>query len=236
MKNPHLEECTSAASQGLDRSARAGLEERFACEAFPLRGELIRIAHRYTPSIHDAEDLVQETFVKAWLGFESCTPSSNLRAWMVRIMINTWIDNHRKTQRRPREVLAGSATDAQISIDRQQRTHVQSAEETALTHLPNDRLRQSIRALPIALQAALFYADVCQFSVRQIAEIESIPMGTVMSRLHRARRGLRSAMSEEGTPDPVQQPRPGMRGDRSPAIDSGNHSSNCDLPAAMACS
>jgi RNA polymerase sigma-70 factor (ECF subfamily) len=160
----------------------------------------MRIARRYAPSIHDAEDLVQETFIKAWLAFESCTPGSNLRAWMVRIMVNTWIDNHRKAQRRPREVLAGSVTDAQVSIDRQQRTLVPSAEETALTLLPNDHLRQCIRSLPMKLQAALFYADVCQYPVRQIAEIESIPMGTVMSRLHRARRGLRSALSEEKLP------------------------------------
>ncbi|MET0701477.1 MAG: sigma-70 family RNA polymerase sigma factor [Mycobacterium sp.] len=175
---------------------RARVERRFASEAFPLRGELMRIARRYTSSIHDAEDLVQDTLVKAWLNFDSCVPGSNLRAWMVRIMVNTWIDNHRKTQRRPREVLAGSVGDAQVSIDRQQRTLVPSAEETALTLLPNDHLRQCIQALPVSLQAALFYADVCQFPVKQIAEIESIPMGTVVSRLHRARRGLRSALSE----------------------------------------
>ena len=185
-----------------DGLSREAAELRFASDALPLREELLRIARRYAPNIHDAEDLVQETYVKAWLAFESCTPGYNLRAWMLRIMVNTWIDNHRKTQRRPQEVLAGSVTDEDLSIDRPGYCLSPSAEETALETMPNDLLRQSIHSLPAALQSALFYADVCQFPVRQIAEIECIPMGTVMSRLYRARRRLRSALSETGAPGP----------------------------------
>ena len=241
MRHSHLKDCairdtssvhkpatgdtvsSAAARHELDGATRARLEQRFTNEAFPLRAELMRIARRYAASIHDAEDLVQDTFVKAWLSFESCTPGSNLRAWMVRIMVNTWIDNHRKTQRRPREVLAGSVTDAQVSIDRQLRAVVPSAEETALTHLPNHVLQQCIRSLPFALQSALFYADVCQFPVKQIAEIESIPLGTVMSRLHRARSGLRSALAEETTPGLQRQGRSGSGRERTvPACGSRN--------------
>lgn len=181
--------------------ARVGLEQRFADEALPLSGELTRIARRYTVDVHDAEDLVQETLVKAWVGFASCAPGSNLRAWMVRIMVNIWIDNHRKSQRRPQEVLTGSVTDSPVAIERQRRSVVPSAEETALNSLPNEPLRQSIRSLPAVLQTAVFYAEVCQFPVRIISEIERVPMGTVMSRLHRARRQLRSALLEQGAPE-----------------------------------
>lgn len=140
--------------------------------------------------------------MKAWLAFESCTPGFNLRAWMLRIMVNTWIDNHRKTQRRPKEVLAGSVTDDDLTTDRPGRFLSPSAEETALSNMPDEQLRQGIHSLPASLQTALFYADVCQFPVRQIAEIECIPMGTVMSRLYRARRRLRSALSETRAPGP----------------------------------
>lgn len=155
------------------------------------------MARRYTVNLHDAEDLVQETFVKAWSSYESCTPGSNVRAWMKRIMVNIWIDDYRKAQRRPRAVLSGSAGDASFVVEGWRRAAAPSAEETALDLLANAALLQIIRQLPADLQSVLFYADICQLPMKAIAEIEGVAVGTVGSRLHRARRQLRSALPDE---------------------------------------
>lgn len=186
----------SGCRRGADATTRGRLERRFASEALPLHGELLRTARRYTMNVHDAEDLVQETFVKAWLRYESCTPGSNTRAWMTRIMVNIWIDDYRKARRRPTVVLTGSDADTSFPIEGQRGFTDPSAEETALGQLPNDHLVQGIRSLPALLQSVLFYADVSQLPMRTIAEIEGVPVGTVGSRLHRARHQLRSALLE----------------------------------------
>jgi RNA polymerase sigma-70 factor, ECF subfamily len=174
--------------------------QHFIAEALPLREDLMRVARRYTTNIHDAEDLVQDTIIKAWLGFGSRTSDANLRAWLVRIMVNTWIDNHRKTRSRPREVLAGSVSDADVPVERQMRMQAPSAEDMAMARMPDDQLTAGMRTLPAPLQVALYYAEVCQFPLRRIAEMERVPVGTVMSRLHRARRRLRSALLGAAVP------------------------------------
>jgi RNA polymerase sigma-70 factor (ECF subfamily) len=183
-----------------DHATRRVLERRFSREALPLHGELLRIARRYTLNHHDAEDLVQDTFVRAWLGYDSCTPGCNVRAWMKRIMVNIWIDDYRKSQRRPKVVLTAFDADASCSIERQPGSAAASAEDVALDLLPNEVLLQAIRSLPAALQSVLFYADVCRLPMRTIAEMEAVPVGTVGSRLHRARRQLRSVLLEEEAP------------------------------------
>jgi RNA polymerase sigma-70 factor (ECF subfamily) len=177
---------TSAA----DRSAR------FERQTLPLRQELERAAYRYTRNVHDAEDLLQETFVKAWAGYGSFDPDTNLRAWMFRIMVNTWISSHRRTERRPKEALTDSFTDAQLGAQSARSAGLPSAEAQALQRMPNDRIRNALQTLPRDLQAIVYYAYVCQFAYKEIAAIEGIPVGTVMSRVHRARRQLRVALCD----------------------------------------
>ncbi len=169
----------------------------------PIRAELQRVARRYTGNAHDAEDLVQETLAKAWTGFGSFDPGTNLRAWLFRIMVNTWISGHRRTERRPKELLTDTFSDAQLARDRSSARP--SAEVEALQGLPGGRLRQAFAALPGTLSRAVYYADVGQYAYKEIAEIEGIPLGTVMSRVHRARKQLRLALSDLApTPNAAQ--------------------------------
>jgi RNA polymerase sigma-70 factor, ECF subfamily len=169
---------------------------RFEREALPLRQELERAAYRYTRNVPDAEDLLQETFVKAWAGYGSFDPDTNLRAWMFRIMVNTWISSHRRMERRPKEALTDSFTDAQLGAESARSVGLPSAEAQALQRMPNGRIRNALQALPQDLQATVYYADVCQFTYKEIAAIERIPVGTVMSRVHRARMQLRVALCD----------------------------------------
>ena len=167
---------------------------RFEMAAMPLRSELERAARRYTRSVHDAEDLVQETFAKAWAGFDSFDPGTNLRAWMHRIMVNAWIGSHRRAECRPKESLTDSFTDAQLGGETSRLSP--SAEVRALQRLPDEDLRHAIGALSAPLQAVIYYADVCELPYKEIARMEGIPVGTVMSRVHRARRQLRAALCD----------------------------------------
>jgi RNA polymerase sigma-70 factor, ECF subfamily len=169
---------------------------RFERDAVALRRELERAAYRYTRNVHDAEDLLQETFMRAWAGYGSFDPDTNLRAWMFRIMRNTWISSHRRVQCRPTEALTPSFTDAQLGAESMRAGAHPSAEVKALQAIPDDRLRNALQALPHALQAIIYYADVCQFAYKDIAEIEGIPVGTVMSRVYRAHRQLRPALGD----------------------------------------
>lgn len=171
-----------------DRSAR------FVADALPLRPELERAARGYTTTLQDAEDLVQETYAKAWAGFGSFDEGTNLRAWMFRIMVNTWISTHRKVERRPQETLTDEFTDAQLAAENRRSPAVASAEAQALTRLPNHDVARAMRTLPHDLQTALYHADIRQLSYKEIAAIEGVPLGTVMSRVHRARRQLRLAL------------------------------------------
>lgn len=167
---------------------------RFQRDVVALHADLQRIAGRYTTNRWDAEDLVQETLTKAWVGFDSFAPGTNLRAWLSRIMVNTWISGHRKTESRPREVLTDSFTDAQLVVDGYRHGGLPSAEALALERIPNETLAAAVRALPAHLQEVVYYADLQQLPHRTIADIQNIPIGTVMSRLHRARRQLRAAL------------------------------------------
>ena len=178
--------------------------EVFEREVLPLWAELERAARRHTRNSHDAEDLVQETMGKAWARFESFEPGSNLRAWMHRIMVNTWISAHRRSDCRPQEWLTDSFTDTQLAAANGRIGKMPSAEESALEWWPDTALRQAFEALPNNLQTAVYYVYVCQYPFKEIARMEGIPVGTVMSRIHRARRQLRVSLcgpaQEHGRP------------------------------------
>jgi RNA polymerase sigma-70 factor (ECF subfamily) len=178
----------------------------FERDLLPLRAELERTARRYVRNPHDAQDLVQETFAKAWAAYDSFDQDSNAQAWMHRILINTWISAYRRMERRPQELLTDSFTDADMAAENK-RSAPASAEARALQGMPNHQIRQAMRKLPQFMQEVVYYADVCQYTYKEIAELGGIPVGTVMSRIHRARARLRAALcenalEEECTPEP----------------------------------
>jgi RNA polymerase sigma-70 factor (ECF subfamily) len=178
-------------------SATTPFKERvFTRDLLPLRAELERAARRYVRNPHDAQDLVQETFAKAWAAFDSFDPDSNGRAWMHRILVNTWISAYRRMERRPHELLTDSFTDADLAAESRRSSVSVSAEARALERMPNDHIRQAMLKLPQVMQEVVYYADVCQYTYKEIAELWGIPEGTVMSRIHRARTRLREALCE----------------------------------------
>jgi RNA polymerase sigma-70 factor (ECF subfamily) len=144
----------------------------------------------------DAEDLVQNTMLKAYAGFRSFRQGTHLLAWLFRIMHNTWIDDYHKTRRRPIEQLSGQITDWQRAADWQRFLGGRAAEVEALEALPDSEIVEALHALPHSLRMTVYYADVCGYRYRQIAEIMDIPIGTVMSRLHSARRRLRMLLTD----------------------------------------
>jgi len=162
---------------------------RFVRDVMPLVDQLYRAARRYTRSTADAEDLVQETMVKAYAGFHSFTVGTNIRAWLFRILTNTWITSYRTAQRRPDEVLAADVTDMRPSASQNQ-----SAELAVLEAMGDEDVRDALQALPEHQRLVVYYADVEGFRYKEIAAILDTPLGTVMSRLHRGRTNLRTLL------------------------------------------
>lgn len=145
----------------------------------------------------DAEDLVQETYIKAFQAFESFTPGTNLKAWLYRIMTNNYINSYRKKQRQPHQSSADEVTDYQL-LDSASHTStgLESAEVEALKNLPNKRIAQAMNDLSDDYRMVVYYADVEGLPYKEIAEIMDTPLGTVMSRLHRGRKQLRDALKD----------------------------------------
>jgi RNA polymerase sigma-70 factor, ECF subfamily len=162
---------------------------RFVRDVLPLVDQLYRAARRYTLSTADAEDLVQETMVKAYAGFRTFTVGTNIRAWLFRILTNTWITSYRTAQRRPGEMLAADVTDIRPSA-----SHNQSAELAVLDAMGDQDVREALQALPEGQRLVVYYADVEGFRYKEIATILDTPLGTVMSRLHRGRANLRALL------------------------------------------
>ncbi|MCZ8382045.1 sigma-70 family RNA polymerase sigma factor [Mycobacterium sp. CPCC 205372] len=170
---------------------------RFERDALPLLDQLFRAARRYTHNTADAEDLVQETMAKAYAGFGSYADGTNLRAWLLRILTNTWISSYRAAQRRPDEVLSDDFTDAQFAAGAQHSSRgLPSAELTALEAMGDEDVRAALQALREDQRMVVYYADVEGLRYKEIATILDIPPGTVMSRLHRGRRLLRLLLVE----------------------------------------
>jgi len=174
----------------------AELTARFERDAIPLLDQLYGGARQMTRNHADAEDLVQNTMLKAHAGFRSFRQGTHLQAWLFRIMHNTWINDYHKTRRSPIEQLSGQITDWQQAADWQRFLGGRSAEVEALEALPDSDIVDALDALPHSLQMTVYYADVCGYRYREIAEIMGIPSGTVMSRLHRARRRLRVLLTD----------------------------------------
>src|SRR5207237_8083557 len=168
----------------------AGRRARFERDALPLLPSLYSAALRMTRNPADAEDLVQETFLRAYRGFGGFQAGTNLKAWMYRILTNTFINSYRKKRREPQTVLEDELPDWYLYERLGGRGAVASAESTVLEAIPDEDVRAALDALPEGFRMAVWLADVEGSSYREIAEILDIPIGTVMSRLHRGRKAL----------------------------------------------
>jgi RNA polymerase sigma-70 factor, ECF subfamily len=170
-------------------------DERFERDVVPFLGQLYPAALRMTRNPSDAEDLVQETLTKAYAGFHQFKPGTNLRAWLHRILANTFINNYRKKRREPIQDLGADFQDDWQTGSDPLSPPARSAEAEALERLADSDILQALRELPDEFRAAIYLADIEGYPYKEIAAMMGTPIGTVMSRLHRGRAKLRQRLA-----------------------------------------
>jgi RNA polymerase sigma-70 factor (ECF subfamily) len=170
---------------------------RFERDAMVFLDQLYGAALRMTRNPSDAEDLVQDTYVKAFASFHQFTPGTNLKAWLYRILTNSFINTYRKKQRQPQISGGDQIEDWQLARSEAHASDgLRSAEMEALDRMPDSAVTEAMNALSADFRLAVYLADVEGFSYKEIAEIMGTPIGTVMSRLNRGRNQLRAALSD----------------------------------------
>ena len=167
-------------------------ERRFEEQALPFLGQLYGTALRLTRNPADAEEVVQETFLRAFRAFDQFEEGTNLKAWLYKILTNTFISSYRKKQREPQTVSADANEDFSL-YDRLVEANV-SPEAELLDRIPDEEVKQALEAIPEQFRTAVLLADVEGFSYQEIADITGVAIGTVMSRLHRGRKALQRAL------------------------------------------
>ncbi|HEY7666926.1 MAG TPA: sigma-70 family RNA polymerase sigma factor [Actinomycetota bacterium] len=173
----------------------AALRERFERDVIPLLPSLYGAAMRLTRNPTDAEDLIQETYLRAFRGFAGFQEGTNLKAWLYRILTNSFINTYRKRQREPQTVEGPDDIDEWYLFDRLGAQNVEvSAESEVLDRMPDEDVKRALESIPENFRMAVLLADVEGFSYKEIAEIMDVPIGTVMSRLHRGRKALERAL------------------------------------------
>src|SRR6187200_1036328 len=177
--------------QAVPTPADEELRERFERDVLPLLPSLYGAAIRLTRNQTDAEDLVQETYLRAFRGFAGFQEVTNLKAWLYRILTNSYINTYRKKQREPQIVEGPDDVDEWYLYDRLGGRSVEDSAETAvLDTIPDQAVKDAVESLPERFRLPVLLADVEGFSYKEIAEIMDTPIGTVMSRLHRGRKAL----------------------------------------------
>nr|WP_052462455.1 sigma-70 family RNA polymerase sigma factor [Nigerium massiliense] len=181
----------------LENETPAERDARFERDALPYLDQLYGAALRMTRNPADAEDVVQEAYAKAYASFHQFKPGTNLKAWLYRILTNTYINTYRKKQRQPQIADGENVEDWQLArAEQHQSTGLRSAEMEALDLAPDSVVTEAMSELAPDFRLAVYLADVEGFSYKEIAEIMGTPIGTVMSRLNRGRTQLRAKLGD----------------------------------------